>query len=136
MNIRRPRRGMTLVELCATCALLAAAIPLTVVTLGAVAQQRRGIELRQRAIEIADNLLERLAAEPWEGLSPDRLAEFARAASAEQALPGGELKLALVEPPAEPAAKRIDLEVSWRASAAQVRNRVQLSGWVFREAAP
>ncbi|HUY91371.1 MAG TPA: hypothetical protein VMV10_21715 [Pirellulales bacterium] len=131
-----------MVELCATCALLATAIPLTVAALGAVAQQRSGVELRQRAIETADNLLERLSAEPWDRLSPDRLAEFALAAAAEQALPDGELKLALARfprrpgPPGEPAAKRIDLELSWRASAARVRNRVRLSGWVFREAAP
>lgn len=134
MSVRRPRLGMTLVELCATCALLAAAIPLTVVTLGAVAKQRRGVELRQRAIEIADNLLERVLIEPWDRLSPDRLAEFARAASAEQDLPEAEVQLALIEPPGEPASKRIDLELGWRAGAAPTRNRVRLSGWVFREA--
>ena len=136
MNVRRFRRGLTLVELCATCALLAAAIPLSIAALGAVAGQRRGVELRQKAIETADNLLERLAAEPFDSLSAQRLAEFAKAAAPDRVLPGGELKFALAELPAPPAGKRIDVELSWQPGAARVRQRVRLSGWAFREAAP
>ena len=123
-----------MVELCATCALLATAIPLTVAALGAVAKQRRGAELRQQAIEEADNLLERLTAEPYAELTPDRLAEVGKAASSEQMLPAGELKLELVEQPGPPEGKRIDVELSWQAGAAKARQRVRLSGWAYREA--
>ena len=123
-----------MVELCATCALLATAIPLTVAALGAVAKQRRGAELRQQAIEAADNLLERLAAERYEELSADRLAEVGQATAPAQSLPGGELKLDLVEQPDPPEGKRIDVELSWQGGAAKTRQRVRLSGWSYREA--
>ncbi len=136
MTAHVQRRGLTLVELCATCALLAVAIPLTVAALGAAAKQRRGIEMRQQAIEAADNLLERLTAEPWDQLSNDRLTEIKDALSDEQLPSGGELQLELVEHSGPPAAKRVDVELSWQPSAARVRQRVRLSGWVFREAAP
>jgi hypothetical protein len=125
-----------MVELCATCALLAVAIPLTVAALGAAAKQRRGIEMRQQAIEAADNLLERLTAERWDQLSNERLNELKDAISDGQLPPGGELQLELVEHAGPPAAKRIDVGLSWQPSAARVRQRVRLSGWVFREAAP
>lgn len=136
MNARRQRRGLTMVELCAACGLLAVAIPLTVAALGAAAKQRHSIELRQQAIETADNLLERLTAEPWEQLSDDRLNVIKDSISDEQVPPGGELQLRLVEDSGPPAAKRIDVELSWQPSATRVRQRVRLSGWVFREAAP
>jgi type II secretory pathway pseudopilin PulG len=136
MNARRRRRGFTMVELCATCALLAVAIPLTVAALGAAAKQRRGIEMRQQAIEAADNLLERLTAESWDRLSDDRLNEIKDALGDEPLPPGGELQFQLVDQAGPPAAKRIDVEVSWQPGAARIRQRVRLSGWVFREAAP
>jgi type II secretory pathway pseudopilin PulG len=136
MNARCHRSGFNLVEICVTCALLGVAIPLTVSTLGAAARQRRGVEMRQRAIEAADNLLERLVAEPWDKLSPERLAEAERGSPADEWLPGGQVKLQLVEPPGPPAAKRIDLELSWQPRAGRSRERVRLSAWNYREAAP
>lgn len=134
MKLQSQLRGMTLVELCAACSLLAVAIPLTVAALGAVAQQRRGLELRQRAIETADNLLERMTSERWEDLSSDRLAEVKELAQTDSGLPDAELKIALVEQSGPPVSKRIEVELSWRPGAARVRQQVQLSGWVFREA--
>lgn len=136
MTAQSQCRGFTMVELCAACGLLAVAILLTVATLGAAAKQRRGIEMRQQAIEAADNLLERLTAEPWDQLSDDRLNEIKDALGDEPLPPGGELQLELVEHSGPPAAKRIDVELSWQPSAARIRQRVRLSGWVFREAAP
>ncbi|HXT61219.1 MAG TPA: type II secretion system protein [Pirellulales bacterium] len=136
MNARRLRRGFTIVELCVTCALLGAAIPLTVSTLGAVARQRRAAETRQAAIEAADNLLERLSAASFEELTSETLAGAERGLPAGEWLPGGQIKLQLTESPGPVAAKRIDVELSWQPQAGASRDRVRLSGWVYRKAAP
>jgi type II secretory pathway pseudopilin PulG len=136
MNARRYRRGFTIVELCVTCALLGAAIPLTVSTLGAVARQRRAAETRQAAIEAADNLLERLTAVSFEELTPEKLAAAERGLPAGEWLPRGQIKLQLLEPPGPVAAKRIDVELSWQPHAGPSRDRVRLSGWVHRKAGP
>ena len=133
MNARRLRRGFTIVELCVTCALLGAAIPLTVSTLGAVARQRRAAETRQAAIEAAGNVLERLSAASFEELTPEKLADAERGLSAGEWLPGGQIKLQLTEPPGPVAAKRIDVELSWQPHAGPGRDRVRLSGWAYRK---
>jgi type II secretory pathway pseudopilin PulG len=134
MNARRYRRGFTIVELCVTCALLGAAIPLTVSTLGAVARQRRAAETRQAAIEAADNALERLSAASFEELTPEELADAERGLPADEWLPGGQIKLQLTEPSGPVAAKRIDAELSWQLHPGASRDRVRLSGWKYRKA--
>lgn len=127
------RRAFTLVETCASGAMLAAAISLTLATIGAMTRQQRTLEVRQQAIELAENVLERAAGEPWAGLTPERLAQLQADARAEELLPEGKLDLALDEQAGPPAGKRIALQLSWRPGAAKDRRVLRLTTWVFRQ---
>jgi hypothetical protein len=125
-----------MIELCVAAAMLAAALSVVVTMLGAVARQRRAAELHARALEEADNLLERLTAEPWEAITPERIAELGFAAKIADSLPEGELRIDMTSPSDAPATRRIDLAVGWRAAVGQSVHRLHLTTWVERRRAP
>jgi hypothetical protein len=125
-----------MIELCVAAAMLAAALSVVVTMLGAVARQRRSAELHARALEEADNLLERLTAEPWDEITPERVTELGFAAKVADALPEGELRIDMTSPGDAPATKRIDLVIGWRAAVGQSIHRVNLTTWVERGGAP
>jgi len=125
-----------MIELCVATAMLAVALSVVVTLLGAVARQRRAADLHARALEEADNLLERLTAEPWDAITPERMAELGFAAKVADALPEGELRIDMTSPSDAPATKRIDLAVGWRAAVGQSIHRVRLTTWVERRGAP
>jgi len=125
-----------MIELCVAAAMLAAALSVVVTMLGAVARQRRAAELHGRALEEADNLLERLTAEPWEAITPERITELGFAAKIADALPEGELRIDMTSPGGAPATRRIDLTVGWRAAVGQSVHRLRLTTWVERRGAP
>jgi Tfp pilus assembly protein PilV len=136
MNQRRIRRGTTIIELCVAAALLAAALSVVVSMLGVVARQRRSAELRARALEEADNLLERLTAEPWESITPEQIANLGLAAKVAESLPDGELRIDVTSAPERSTTKRIDLSVAWRPAVGRPANHVRLTTWVERRTAP
>jgi hypothetical protein len=81
-------------------------------------------------------VLERLSAASFEELTPKKLADAERDLSVGEWLPGGQIKLQVTESPGPVTAKRIDVELSWQPQAGPSRDRVRLSGWVYRKAAP
>jgi Tfp pilus assembly protein PilV len=125
-----------MIELCVAVAMLAAALSVVVTMLGAVARQRRSAELHARALEEADNLLERLTAEPWDEITPERVTELGFAAKVADALPEGKLRIDMTSPGDAPATKRIDLAIGWRAAIGQSIHRVYLTTWVEQKGAP
>jgi hypothetical protein len=74
MSVAATRRAFTIVELCAAAAMLTAALSLALATLGAMAKQRQAADLRQHAMEMAENVLERATNVPWRELTTERLA--------------------------------------------------------------
>ena len=125
-----------MIELCAAAALLAVALSAVVSTLAVVARQRRGAELHARALEEADNLLERLTAEPWEAITPERIVQLGFDQLVADALPEGELRIDVVTPADAPATKRIDLAVAWRPAVGKATNQVRLTTWAERRTTP
>ncbi len=71
---RSRRRGFGLVEMTIACVLLAAAMAATLQVVGWVALERRAVERRERAVLEASNLMERIAARPWDELTTEALA--------------------------------------------------------------
>lgn len=129
------RRGMTLVELTIAAVLLGVAMTATVQILGWVAAERRSLERRQCAAQEAANLMERLAARPWNRLSPAEVRDVALSEPARRLLPGAELTVAVDEPSrtGPVASKRIALRIRWRNRAGGWDAPVRLSSWTFRQ---
>lgn len=131
MKLFDVRRGFTLLEVCTAGAMLAVALSLTVSMTGAMVRQRRAAELRLRAIEIAENVLERTAGEPWAKVNAERLAELQADARADELLPEGELQLDVTVQPGAPPGKRVDLRLAWRPLTAKDRRQLRLTTWLY-----
>lgn len=93
-----------------------------------VANQRHLARQRAAAVLEAGNLMEQIAARPWEqtapGQSPVSLSEACR-----QWLPGAELKLEITDE--KPDARRIRIEIAWHDPLGQRTAPVCLVGWKF-----
>ncbi|MGH7192720.1 MAG: hypothetical protein ACREJM_04200, partial [Candidatus Saccharimonadales bacterium] len=70
---RSLRQGFTVIECCAAAAMLLATLTVVASLLTTVARQRQTATWQARAIIEADNLLERLTAEPYAALTPGRI---------------------------------------------------------------
>jgi hypothetical protein len=124
-----------MIELFVSVAMLAASLATVATMSSAIARQRYGSELRLLALEEADNVLERLTAEPWEAISTKRADDLGLAEAVASMLPDGELKLRVGSPQDRPTAKRIDVTIAWRI-AGRRDQRVHLTTFVEGGAAP
>jgi hypothetical protein len=124
-----------MIELCVAAALLATLLSAAATMLGMVARQRRGAELRARALEAADNVLERLSAQPWETITSRRADELGLPAKVDAALPGAELRVDVTSPPEDPSLKRVDVSIAW-SSAGRSDQGLRLTTFVARSHAP
>lgn len=125
------RRGLTLVEITIAVFLLAVSMILTVRVLGWVASERRAGERRQCATREAANVMERLAALPWERVTADTAKSLTFSDTARQSLPSGELDVT-VDEPAGSDAKRMSVRVRWRNRGGEWDAPVRLTAWKFR----
>jgi prepilin-type N-terminal cleavage/methylation domain-containing protein len=126
------RRGFTLVELSLTLAILAVAMSVTVQVLGGIAAQRRAIERRQYAAQEAANVLERFAARPFDGLTPEAARSVSLSDDARQALPGAELTVIVDDKAASPDSKRVAVRLRWRQRSGEWETPVRLTTWIER----
>lgn len=132
------RAGFTIVELTAALILLGVVFTVSVSMLVTVARQRRSVEQRQFALQLAANLMERTAARGWSDIQvgsqplPDLPPGLSRA------LPGLEEQVEVTDEKQEHGAKQITVTVRWTNSAGQMVSPVQLKTWVYplKEAAP
>ena len=123
------RRGFTLLEVMAAGALLAVAMTLAVHALGGMAADRRALDRRREATQEAANLMERLAATPWDDLTTEALAPVALSPEAAGALPDGTLKIAVSS---RGTLKRLAVEIRWRGQGGPPEAPVRLTSWVAR----
>lgn len=123
------RRGFTLLEVSAAGAMLAVAMTLAVQALGAMAADRRALDRRREATQEAANVMERLAARPWDELTPEALGDAKPSPEARKALPGVTLKVA-VAPQGD--LKRLAVEVRWHGQGGPAEVPVRLTSWVAR----
>jgi len=112
--MRNHRRGMMMMELIAVCVLLGMLLAVCMQMVAAVASQHRAAERRQCAMLELGNIMERVAARPWNQLTAAALASERPAASAVDLLPEAELKMEVAALPNEPNAKRITAVLRWR----------------------
>jgi hypothetical protein len=127
-----------LLETAVACVLLVALAGVCLKSFAAAAAQRLAIDQRQIALREASNLMEKLAAIPWDDLDKlsDNAADKSFAETAQKTLPkeldGGEVKIEIVAAEGEPAAKRLAVAIRWQDKANQWVQPVRLTAWRYR----
>ncbi len=128
------RRGYLLVELIVATAMLIIGMSLAVKVLGYVALQRRAAEHRQRAVQEAANVMERLTAYPFDEITPERARAMSISPATLESLPGAELTSDVKDsqPGAGRTARRIAVRLRWRNRAGEWEAPVRLTTWIER----
>jgi hypothetical protein len=128
------RRGSLLAEVAMATVMVMIAMTLTVKVLGYVSSQRRAADHRQRAVQEAANVLERITADPYDEITAERARQLALALSAPPSLPGAELAVSVAEeqPGAGRSAKRIAVRLRWHGRSGEWESPVRLTTWVER----
>jgi prepilin-type N-terminal cleavage/methylation domain-containing protein len=126
------RRGFSMIEIAVASLLLAIAMTVTVQVLGWVAAERRAVERRQCALGEAANILERLAARPWKGLTAEAVKRVALSENARRTLPDAELTVGVNDSEREADARRIALAIRWRNRSGGWDAPVRLVAWTYR----
>lgn len=131
---RNRRRGMTLLETAAAAFILAVGVVGVAQVVALAATQRREAERRQIATTEAANLMERIAALPWEDVQPARLESFTLSARARQVLPEAQLRAEVEEVASKDDAiptKRISVAISWTAKSGERASPARLVAWRY-----
>ncbi len=125
------RRGFGLPEIAVTALILA----LTIVIVGEgvvwLANSRRSADRKQRAIQEAANLMERISARPWNELTP----EFGQSITLDPAtsalLSQGKVEVIIAQTTSAPLAKKISVAVQSRDAMGNPQRPVRLVTWVY-----
>jgi Tfp pilus assembly protein PilE len=125
-------RGLTTIEMVMATLVLGVAMTLTVQILGWVMRERRGADRRAIAVQEAANAMERLAAQPWDQLTPEAAQSEPLSPAALQALPGAELNVTVAAEADKPGLKRIGVQLRWRGRSSAYEAPVRLTSWVAR----
>lgn len=128
------RRGYILVEVFVACTILAALFALVIQMVSTTARERRSTERRAIGLEQAANLLERAHAIPFDKLSAETLREVALPDDAGELLPESEVGWTVADEESEVPAKRVQVELKWRAHGRQDA-QVRLVTWAFPDSA-
>jgi Tfp pilus assembly protein PilV len=130
MHRMRSASGFTIIEIVMATLALGIAMTLTVQILGWVARERRSVDRRAFAVQEAANAMERLAARPWEKLTPAAARAYALSPAALESLPGAELSVTVTDEVQKPPLKRVGVQLSWRNRAGGREAPVRLTAWV------
>ncbi len=132
------RRGFSLLELAVAGALLGALLVVCLQLIGAMAAQRRAADQRRLAVVEVGNILERLAARPWDELTSKNVGQEMEekeklSPQAASRLPGAELKIEVTQPAKEPDARRIVVSLRWQDAAGVLLPPVRIATWRYCE---
>jgi type II secretory pathway pseudopilin PulG len=118
--------------LLAAAAMIGVVLAVMLPMLGWAAAERRAVARRERAALEAANLMERLAARPWDRLTTEGLKREPLSEAAASALPDANLAIEVVEVAGPPASKRIRVAIRWRDRPGVDAAPVRLSAFVHR----
>lgn len=128
---RRDRGGSLLVESALALMMLVMAMTLTVQILAAAAAGRRAAEKRDRAVIEVANLMEQITARPFDQATPELAKSIPLSEGSRRSLPGAELKVAVADSAQD--ARRIAIQLRWRARSGEWESPVVLVAWITRE---
>ncbi len=129
---RMRRRGTTLIELMVAAALLGTILVVCLQLVAATTMQRRAADQRRLALMEVENAMERLAARPWNELTP-QTAAGPLSPAVHSRLPGAELKADVTTSAAEPGAKRIAVSLRWKDNSGRFTKPVTIVAWRWKE---
>lgn len=130
-----PRAAFTLFELAISAILLAAVMVSAIPALSWIVRVRQSAERRQAATLEVGNLMEQVAALPWEEITAERLAAVRLTEPVSQHLPAAELKVTVSIVETDPDAKRVFIELRWHESRAEsAPTSIRLAAWIYRNA--
>ena len=125
------RRAFTLLELIAASVLIGAMLTLCLQVLAATTAARRRAETRMIALQQSANVMERLAAVPWEELNEENVQKLELDKQVRRLLPDAQLEIQLATPPDEPQARRITVSIGWSDRTGQAVGPVRLVAWRY-----
>jgi type II secretory pathway pseudopilin PulG len=128
----RRRRGITLVETLVAAAVLGGLTVVCVKFFAASVAQQEQMRDRSRAVQLAANVMERLAATPWEQLTAENIRRLQDADELRQGLPEATIEIQLAQPSGEPDAKQIVVLVRWPSPPDVLQRPVRLVAWRYR----
>jgi hypothetical protein len=99
----------------------------------AAAHQRRAVETHRFAIQHAENLLARLAAQPFDSLTAERAEQIRLAAAEHPALNKDQMRVELTSEAGPPESKRIVVLVAWRTASGQPGRPLRLTSWIYQQ---
>jgi prepilin-type N-terminal cleavage/methylation domain-containing protein len=126
------RRGYMLLEMIVAAAIMGVLLTVSLQLLTALGVQRRDAQRRLAAAVEVGNLLERIAARPWDEITSEKVAGEKISDAVRGRLPGAELKID-VKTTKEPNAKRICVSLAWRDRGGQQLPPVQVATWRWKE---
>jgi hypothetical protein len=128
------RRGSLLAEVAISSTMLVIIMGMTVKLLGWAALERRTAEGREQAVLEAANVMEQLAARPFDEVTPQLASQCTLPASARAFLTDAELKVEIEEnqPGADRSVKRIAIQLRWRDRGGELVAPVRLTSWIER----
>ena len=128
----RTRRGFTLLEIVTAVAMMAVLMAVAMKGLTAISAQRQALAHRETALREAANLAERLWGRPFDELTAEKLASVRISDEAAAALPDATVKIDVAPRAADPAAKRVAIELSWLDSTGLPQRPVRVVFWKHR----
>lgn len=121
-----------MIEMVAAGAILVALLAVSMQFLHATAVHRRTTRQREVAIQETANLMERLAAIPWQDLTVEKARQVQLSDIAGRTLPGAKLTIDVGQPAEEPSAKRIAVALAWEDESRRLGRPVRLTAWRYR----
>jgi hypothetical protein len=132
-NLRKSRRpGFGLIEMAITGVLIAAAMTVTVQVVGSIAFERKAVARRERALLEADNVLERVVAQPWDKLTTESMRRYTISPTSAGFLKSPTLGITVTPFDDAPVRKKVVVEVRWLDRSGRPEAPVRLVAWVYR----
>ena len=129
-DARRPRRGLTILEVSISLIVLSFAVGGLLQILSLAAAQRRTSEVRRLALLEVANQAEQIALVPWEELTAEKLAARQPSEALRETVPSAKLAVTISDEPGPPSAKRVLLSIQWTTPAGDVGVKpVELAIW-------
>lgn len=125
------RRGIAIAELMVAFVLVGTAAISIAPLIHESIRVRKSLEMQRLAQAEAANLLEQLAGMPYEQVTAETAGKLTLSDSARRDLPQPKFVAEVVNQTAEPAGKRISVEIQWQAGGGRKSPPCRLVTWIY-----
>jgi prepilin-type N-terminal cleavage/methylation domain-containing protein len=126
------RRGFSLFEVSAAIMLLGTLTALCLEFFSGVTSQQKEQNAELAAAQEAANVMERLAAVPWDDLAKQDRRKIELSPQARKMLPEGRVEVKVEEAKGEPSARRVAVTVCWRPLPSGPERKARVVAWRYK----